>query len=70
MIVDVEDYRKRARRGWRSALGSSPSGSLETGSEEELEPMNSYERKLVHDAAATSTASRPCPEAKSRAATS
>jgi spoIIIJ-associated protein len=53
VIVDVEDYRKRredrlAQKGQEAARRVA-----KTGREEELEPMNPFERKIVHDAVAT-----------------
>ena len=53
VIVDVEDYKKR-RRSRLAARAKSLAKKVErTGREEALEPMNPYERKIVHDAAAT-----------------
>lgn len=52
VIVDVEDYRKRrdARIGERAREVAERIAN--DGGEEELESMNAYERKLVHDAVA------------------
>lgn len=52
VIVDVEDYRKRrdSRIGERAREVAERIAS--DGGEEELEAMNAYERKLVHDAVA------------------
>ena len=52
MIVDIEDYRKRREARLEDRARELAQRVAETGNEEELEPMNSYERKLVHDAAA------------------
>ncbi len=52
VIVDVEDYRKRREERLEERARELAHRALETGREQELEPMNSYERKLVHDAAA------------------
>lgn len=52
VIVDVEDYRKRREERLEDRARELAERALETGREQELEPMNSYERKLVHDAAA------------------
>jgi len=50
VIVDVDDYRKRHEARLAELARELAGRVLETGQEEELEPMNSYERKLVHDA--------------------
>jgi spoIIIJ-associated protein len=50
VIVDVEDYRKRREAQLEEHARELAERVRETGREEELEPMNSYERKLVHDA--------------------
>jgi spoIIIJ-associated protein len=52
VIVDVEDYRKRRSERLEERAQEIARRVAESGQEEELEPMNSYERKLVHDAAA------------------
>jgi spoIIIJ-associated protein len=52
VIVDVEDYRKRRNARLQERARELAERVNETGREEELEPMNPYERKLVHDAAA------------------
>ena len=52
VIVDVEDYRKRREERLGERARELAGRVRETGREEELEPMNSYERKLVHDAVA------------------
>jgi spoIIIJ-associated protein len=52
VIVDIEDYRKRRSERLEERAQELARRVAETGREEELEPMNSYERKLVHDAAA------------------
>jgi spoIIIJ-associated protein len=52
VIVDVQDYRKRRESKLEERAVELARHVLETGEEEELEPMNSFERKLVHDAAA------------------
>jgi len=51
VIVDVEDYRKRRRSQIASRARESAKRVLRTGRPERLEPMNPYERKIVHDAA-------------------
>ena len=52
VIVDIEDFRKRrdSRIGERAREVAERIGR--DGGEEELEAMNAYERKLVHDAVA------------------
>ena len=52
VIVDVEDYRKRREERLEERARELAERVRETGREEELDPMNSYERKLVHDAVA------------------
>ncbi len=52
IIVDVEDYRKRRESRLEEHARELAERVASSGREEELEPMNSYERKLVHDAAA------------------
>jgi spoIIIJ-associated protein len=52
VIVDVEDYRKRQIARIQDHAREVAERVLRTGREEELEPMNPFERKLVHDAAA------------------
>jgi spoIIIJ-associated protein len=52
VIVDVEDYRKRREQRLEARAQDLARTVLRTGREEELEPMNPYERKLVHDAVA------------------
>jgi spoIIIJ-associated protein len=53
VIVDVEDYRKRQRARLESRAREMAQKVQRTGREEELEAMNPYERKVVHDAVAT-----------------
>ena len=50
VIVDVEDYKKRQRSRLASKAREIAKRVARTGQEEELEPMNPYERKVVHDA--------------------
>jgi spoIIIJ-associated protein len=50
VIVDIDDYRKRREGRLVEHARQLAERALETGQEESLEPMNSYERKLVHDA--------------------
>ena len=52
VIVDVEDYRKRREARLEEHARELAEQVRDTGREAELEPMNSYERKLVHDAVA------------------
>jgi spoIIIJ-associated protein len=53
VIVDVEDYRKRREDRLAQKAQEAARRVLTTGREEELEPMNPFERKIVHDAVAT-----------------
>lgn len=50
VIVDVEDYRKRREAKLVEGAREVAERVLETGVEEDLDPMSPYERKLVHDA--------------------
>jgi spoIIIJ-associated protein len=52
VLVDVEDYRKRREDRLIERAREVAERVLETGTEERLDPMNPYERKLVHDAIA------------------
>ena len=52
VIVDVEDYRKRREAQLEERAREGAERVATEGGEEELEPMNPYERKLVHDAVA------------------
>jgi spoIIIJ-associated protein len=53
--VDVEDYRKRRRRQLVDRAREAARRVMKTGKAEALEPMSSYERKIVHDAVAEIT---------------
>ena len=52
VIVDVEDYRKRRRSQLAGKARDLAKKVRRTGRPERLGPMTSYERKIVHDAAA------------------
>jgi spoIIIJ-associated protein len=52
VIVDVEDYRKRRETRLEEKARETAERVLRTGEEEALEPMNPFERKIVHDAVA------------------
>jgi spoIIIJ-associated protein len=52
VIVDVEDYRKRREDRLVHQATEVAKRVARSGHEEELEPMNPFERKLVHDAVA------------------
>jgi spoIIIJ-associated protein len=52
VIVDVEDYRKRRAARLEEKARDVAAKVLRTGIEEALEPMNPFERKIVHDAVA------------------
>jgi spoIIIJ-associated protein len=52
VIVDVEDYKKRQRARLASKAREVAKRVARTGREEALDPMNPYERKVVHDAVA------------------
>ncbi|MEX2275550.1 MAG: RNA-binding cell elongation regulator Jag/EloR [Actinomycetota bacterium] len=49
VMVDVEDYRKRQRDRLESRARDLSKQVLQSGKERELEAMNAYDRKLVHD---------------------
>jgi spoIIIJ-associated protein len=52
LLVDVEGYRARRRASLAEYARAMARRALERGTEIELEPMNAYERKVVHDAIA------------------
>jgi spoIIIJ-associated protein len=52
VLIDVEDYRKRQRAQLASKARESARRVSKTGRDERFEPMNAYERKIVHDSAA------------------
>lgn len=52
VIVDVQDYRKRREERMVENAQEQAERVLDTGREAELDPMNPFERKLVHDALA------------------
>jgi spoIIIJ-associated protein len=52
VLVDVEDYRKRRAARLEERAQGAAELALETGEEQELEPMDALERKIVHDAVA------------------
>ena len=52
VIVDVQDYRKRRETRLEEKAREVAERVLRTGTEEALEPMNPFERKIVHDAVA------------------
>jgi spoIIIJ-associated protein len=53
VLIDVEDYRKRRRAQLASKARESARRVSKSGRDERFEPMNAYERKIVHDAAAS-----------------
>ncbi|HEY7754678.1 MAG TPA: RNA-binding cell elongation regulator Jag/EloR [Actinomycetota bacterium] len=50
IVVDVEDYKRRQRARLEARAREIAKRVARSGREEELEPMNPYERKVVHDA--------------------
>ena len=50
VMVDVEDYRKRRRARLAEKARGVARRVRSSGRPERLEPMNAYERKIVHDA--------------------
>jgi len=53
LLVDVEGYRARRRESLAEYARAMAGRAKERGTEIELEPMNAYERKIVHDAVGT-----------------
>jgi spoIIIJ-associated protein len=52
LLVDVEGYRARRRASLAEYAKQIAERAKQRGTEIELEPMNSFERKIVHDAVA------------------
>jgi spoIIIJ-associated protein len=52
VIVDVQDYRKRREARLEEKAREVAARVLRTGTEETLEPMTPFERKIVHDTVA------------------
>jgi spoIIIJ-associated protein len=52
VLVDVEDYRKRRAERIVEKAQAAAEAVLDSGSEQELEPMDALERKIAHDAVA------------------
>jgi spoIIIJ-associated protein len=52
IVVDVEDYRRRQRARLAARAREIARRVARTGRDEELEPMNAFDRKVVHDAVA------------------
>jgi spoIIIJ-associated protein len=52
VLVDVGDYRKGQEERLIEGAREVAERVRRTGSEEKLDPMNAYERKLVHDVVA------------------
>ena len=50
LLVDVEGYRARRRESLADYARAMAERAKRRGTEIELEPMNAYERKIVHDA--------------------
>jgi spoIIIJ-associated protein len=50
VVVDVEEYRRRQRERLEARAREIAQRVSRSGREEELEPMNAYDRKVVHDA--------------------
>ena len=53
VVVDVEDYKRRQRDRLEARARGIAERVARTGREEELDPMNPFERKLVHDVVAS-----------------
>jgi spoIIIJ-associated protein len=53
VVVDVEDYKKRQRDRLEARARQIAKKVVQNGGEQELEPMNPYDRKVVHDAVAS-----------------
>jgi spoIIIJ-associated protein len=52
IVVDVEDYRKRRRAQLVERAKEAGEKVKRTGDRHRMEPMNAFERKIVHDAVA------------------
>jgi spoIIIJ-associated protein len=52
VLIDVEDYRKRQDDRLMEHAREVAERVADSGTEERLDPMNAYERKLVHDVVA------------------
>ena len=52
LLIDVEGYRARRRASLAEYAKQIAERAKQRGTEIELEPMNSFERKIVHDAVA------------------
>ena len=52
VVVDVEEYRRRQRSRLAARAREIARRVARSGGEEELEPMNAFDRKVVHDAVA------------------
>ncbi len=52
IVVDIEDYKRRQRSRLEARVREVAARVARSHHEEELEPMNPFERKLVHDAVA------------------
>lgn len=52
IVVDVEEYRRRQRSRLAARAREIARRVARSGLEEELEPMNAFDRKVVHDAVA------------------
>ena len=59
VLVDVEDYRKRRAERVVERAQAAAQAALDSGSEQELEPMDALERKIAHDAVAEIEGVRP-----------
>lgn len=51
VMVDIEDYRKRRRSQLADRARAAAAKVRRSGRPERMEPMSSYERKIVHDTA-------------------
>lgn len=52
VVVDIDDRKKRQEDRLADAGREAAERALASGEDVELEPMNAYERKIVHDAVA------------------
>lgn len=52
LMLDIDDYRARHREKISEVAKEAIKKALETGEEFHLDPMNPFERKVVHDAVA------------------
>ena len=48
-ILDIEDYRKKRKKSLEQLAERVANKAIKTQRQQKLEPMNAYERKIIHD---------------------